>query len=53
LPRPAKNISTVAPNTADATAVSSQRHRETAPARTVSPSPDCSSEYTLSTAATT
>ena len=51
LPRPAKNISTVDPTNADATAVSSQRHRDTAPASTASPSPDSSSLYTRRTAA--
>ena len=34
LPRPAKNISTAEPTSAEATAVNSQRHRDTAPAST-------------------
>src|SRR5882757_10250736 len=53
LPSPAKNISTADPTSAAATAVSSHRHRDTAPANTASPRPDCSSEYTRRTALTT
>ena len=53
LPRPAKNISTADPISADATAVHNHRHRDTAPARTASPSPDCSSPHTRMTAVTT
>ena len=53
LPRPAKNISTVEPISAEATAVNSHRHRDTAPASTTSPRPFSSSLSNLSTAATT
>ena len=53
IPRPAKNISTADPATAAATAVTSQRHRDTAPASTTSPRPDSSSPQTRSTAETT
>jgi hypothetical protein len=53
LPRPAQNISTAEPTSAAATALSSHRRRDTAPASTASPRPDSSSPNTRTTAETT